>query len=45
MIQIFLEPIVEPVPPTKRATNGVDSTFELVQVVEPALKYGHLNLT
>ena len=36
MIPIFLEPIPEPVPLTKRATTGADSTSESVPVVEPA---------
>ena len=36
MIPIFLEPIPEPEPWTKRATTGADSTLESVPVVEPA---------
>ena len=55
MIPTFLEPIPEPVPQTKWATTGADSTLELVPVVEPtpilesapivelAPKYGHQN--
>ena len=36
MIPIFLEPIPEPAPQTKRAITGADSTLESVPVVEPA---------
>ena len=35
-IPIFLEPIPEPVPHTKRAITGADSALESVPVVEPA---------
>ena len=35
-IPIFLEPIPEPAPQTKRAITGADSTLESVPVVEPA---------
>ena len=35
-IPIFLEPIPEPAPQTKRAITGADSTLESAPVVEPA---------
>ena len=35
MIPIFLEPITELDPQTKRAIAGADSTLESVPVVEP----------
>ena len=35
-IPIFLEPIPEPAPQTKRAITGADSTLESAPVVAPA---------